>query len=186
MPVKLEEFGALQARYLSLPLAQRADAVLYDAEPALQAAEEILETLSGSRHVAAALAAIRASLPLIGKLRPSEAKNVLVDPANDFIACTRCKLVAWRRSMERLAQGEAIEADGGRERLPAHSPLGLALLGNGTVSSYLSIMQVALGEAVRLDGRNANQYARTTTQIRRCATILSDCETASEISKSIY
>lgn len=185
MPVKLEDFGELQARYLAMGLAKRATAVLYDAEPALKTADEILTKLSTNKHVQLALANIRRSLPLIGKLRPSEAKNILVDPSTDFIDSTRKKLAAWRKTMERLAQAEGIEMRDGRECLPPDSAIALAILGNGSVSSYLSIIQVVLGETVRVDGKNATAYAKTTAQVRRCATVLSDCEIASDIGKSI-
>lgn len=185
MPVKIEDFGELQARYAMLSLTKRAEAVLYDAEPALRTAEDILVKIAGNKHVQQALVNIRKSLPLIGKLRPSEAKNILVDPGNDFIESTRRKLAAWRKTMERLKAGEGIEISGGKEILPGNSAVALAILGNSSVSSYLSIVQVALGETVRLDGKNASAYAKTTAQIRRCATILSDCEIASDIGKSI-
>ncbi len=185
MPVKLEDFGELQARYQGLSLARRAEAVLYDAEPALYAAEEILVKISGSKHIAQALLNIRKSLPLIGKLRPSEAKNILIDPSTNFIESTRHKLAAWRRTMERLRDGEGIEKTGAKERLPQDSAIALAIMGNSSVSSYLSIIQMILGETVRVDGKNASQYAKTTAQVRRCSTILSDCEIAAEIAKCI-
>ncbi len=185
MPVKLEDFGDLQARYLGLPLAKRAEAVLYDAEPALMAAEEILAKLSDSKPVTAAVSNIRKSSPLIGKLRPSEAKNILTDSSTDFIESTRRKLAAWRKTMERLSAGEGITSSGGKEFLPGDSAIALAIMGNSSVSSYLSIIQIVLGEAVRVDGKNASHYAKTTAQVRRCSTVLSDCEIASDIAKSI-
>lgn len=185
MPVKLEDFGELQARYQKLGLAKRAESVLYDAEPALQLAEDILGKLADSKPVQQALGNIRKSAPLIGKLRPSEAKNILMDSSADFIESTRRKLAAWRKTLERLQGGEAIVVVGGKEALPGDSPLALAIMGNSSVSSYLSIIQIVLGEAVRVDGKNASHYAKTTAQVRRCATVLSDCEIASDIAKAI-
>lgn len=185
MPVKLEDFGDLQARYQGLCLSKRAASVLYDAEPALATAEDILESLSANSYMNEALGTIRKSLPLIAKLRSSEAKNILIDSSNDFVESTRRKLAAWRKTMERLSSGESIVMDGEQERLPRDSALAVAIMGNSSVGSYLSIVQVVLGEMVRLDGTNASQYAKTTTQVRRCATILSDCEIASDIARCI-
>ena len=181
MPIKLEDFGELQARYQGLGLARRAAAVLYDAEPALCLAETILETLSTTKPVLAAVLSIRKNMLVIGKLRPSEAKNILMDSDVDFIESTRRKLAAWRKTMERLRDGESIETNGTKEWLPRNSTLALAIMGNASVSSYLSVIQIVLGEAVRLDGTHASHYAKTTAQVRRCATVLSDCEIASDI-----
>ncbi|NBO19856.1 MAG: hypothetical protein EBV03_11680 [Proteobacteria bacterium] len=151
------------------------------AQPALELAEDVLQLLAKQKEAAQALANLRKSPALLARLRPSEAKNNLMDTSNDFIQSTRHKLAAWHKSMQRLSSGEGIVQQGGRERMAPDSPLALALIGNSGASNYLSIIQLVLGEMVRLDGDNASQYAKVTAQVRRCSTILSDCEIASDI-----
>lgn len=186
MPSKLADYGELQNRYQNLPLAERAKTLLYDAEPAIQLANSILEQLAENNNTKQAINDIRLSLPLIAKLRSSEAKNILIDSSVDFIEATIKKVAAWRRNMQRLSQGEGIQNNGENEYIAGDTTIALALIGNGSVSSFLSIIQIILGEMVRIDGANASHYAKTTAQIRRCATILSDCDTASDITKNIH
>jgi hypothetical protein len=186
IPAQLADFGQLQAKYQSLPLSQRAEAVLRDAEPALKTAESILQILSDNKKSKQALTTIRKNLPLAGKLRPSEAKNMLMDPDNDFIQITLHKLAAWRKTMERLSHNEDIKKENGQEYLPANSALALAVAGNSRVSNYLSIIQLILAELIKADAKNASQYNLTTIQVRRCSTILSDCEVASDIATAIH
>lgn len=179
--VSLQDFTAMQERYQALPLAARAKAALDDAQPALELAEDVLKALAKQKETAAALANLRKSAALLGRLRPSEAKNHLMDSGNDFLQSTLHKLAAWHKSMARLSGGEGIVKDGLKERMAPDAPLTLALIGSGGASNYLSIIQLVLGELVRLDGANASQYAKVTAQIRRCSTILGDCEAALDI-----
>ena len=185
LPMQLEDFGQLQNRYQSLCLAKRAEAVLGDAEPALRAAEDILKTLSTNQNTEQAFVNIRKNIILAGKMRPSEARNMLMDPTSDFIDSTRHKLAAWRKTMERLSHGEGIVMENGREHIPGNAPLALAIAGTACVSNFLSIIQLVLAELLKIDSKNASCYTPITTEIRRYATVLSDCEIASGITTVI-
>jgi len=178
----LADFGALQTRYQALRLASRAEAMLKDADPALQAAEQLLDVLSAHPECKKLFVSLRANSLLIGKMRPSEAKNMLTDTSCDFIEGTRHKLAAWRKTMERLGQGEAIMSEGGKEFIPGHAPLALAILGNACVSNYLSIIQLVLAELAKID----EEYKSTVAEIRRCATVISDCEVASGLDRMVH
>jgi len=178
----LEGFDVLQSRYQALGLAGRAQEVLKDAEPALQAAEHVLNLLSEHPSSKKLFTGLRGNSLLIGKMRASEAKNMLMDASCDFIEGTRHKLAAWRKTIERLGSGEAIMSEGGKEFIPGHAPLALALIGNACVSNYLSIIQLAFAELAKTD----STYSATISEIRRCATVLSDCEVASGIDKLVH
>lgn len=180
MNVPLKDFGELQTRYQSLGLAKRASAVLTDAAAALQVAEAALAAMAASPHTKKAFAQLRQNAMLAGRLRASEAKNLMLDGSDDYIEVTRRKLAAWKHNLERLSQGEGIIArDDGRESLDPHAPLALALAGSASISNYLLIAQLALGELTKLDEKHAPDYTSRVVEIRRCATVLSDCEHAS-------
>lgn len=183
--VKLADFDTLQARYLPLALPERARAMLEDAIPALTLAVEILNKLHTHKLAEQSIANLRKSLPLMGRIRPSEAKNHLQDSGSDFIRTTLHKLAAWQKNLERISAGEGIIEQNGRAIMEADSPVALAYLSNQGIGNYLSIIQLVLGELSRLDGKNASQYAKTTAQLRRCATVLSDCEIASGVTDCI-
>lgn len=178
----LEDFGVLQSRYQALGLAGRAQAVLADAAPALKAAEHALSALAEHPQGKKLFSVLRGDSLLIGKMRASEAKNMLMDSACDFVEGTRHKLAAWRKTIERLSNGEAIMSEGGKEFIPGHAPLALALIGNACVSNYLSIIQLAFAELAKTD----SSYKITVAEIRRCSTVLSDCEVASGIDKLVH
>ena len=178
---KLEDFGKLQERYQSLSLAERAQAALNDAEPALQAADKILAGLAAQPKIKPVFDKIRKNHALVGKMRPSEAKNILMDSSNDFIAVTRHKLAAWRKTMQRISQGEGIVREKNREYIPAHLPVAMAVAGIVTASNYLSMAQIALSELSQADDKSIGQHTLNMAKIRRCATVLSDCELASSI-----
>jgi len=182
----LEDFGHLQERYQSLGLARRAATVLLDAEPALQTADRLLTSLAAHSKITPAFDRVRKNHVLTGKMRASEAKNLLVDDNDDFIEATRRKLAAWRKTMERLAQGEDIVSGQDKEYIPSTAPLALAIAGIASISSYLSIVQLALAELVKIDARNAKRYTSSMAEIRRCATLLSDCEHASGIHTLVH
>jgi hypothetical protein len=184
--MQLADFGELQARYQALSLSTRAAAVLKDAEPALQTAEQMLAALANhpkTRHI---FDNIRKNQALMGKMRPSEAKNMLLDGSNDFIDVTRKKLSAWRKTMERIGQGEGVITEKSREYISSQVPLAMALASVATVSSYLSIVQVALGELSKIDSKNAFQHNSMLAKIRRCATLLSDCENAASFTTVVH
>lgn len=184
--IPLEDFGQLQARYQSLPLTGRASAVLKDAAPALQTAEDILKSLADSHNIKLIFAKIRKNASLTGKMRPSDARDLLMDNGSDFIDGTRRKLAAWQKTLERISNGEDIVSENDREYIPIDAPVALAIAGTSQVSNYLSIIQLALMELSKSDAKNSDKYRDMMSGIRRCATVLSDCENASDISKAIH
>lgn len=178
----LEDFGQLQARYQGLPLANRAGTVLKDAAPALQAAEHILQSLSSHPDVKQLFASVRKNSMLIGKMRPSEAKNMLMDSSCDFIEGTLHKLAAWKKTMERISSGESISKENGKEFIPNTAPLALAIIGSTSIGNYLSVVQLALMELSKKD----TSHATTVAEMRRCSTVLSDYENACGIDKIVH
>jgi hypothetical protein len=181
----LVDFGELQARYQAMGLANRALAVLEDAKPALSVAEEVLQLLLGTPQSKEIFATLRKNSVLLDRMRPSEARTHLMDSSSDFVETTRHKLAAWHRTMERISKGEGIVSDKNREYIPGSEPLALAIAGNSCVSSYLSIIQLALNELGKKGGDNAARFASAMVEIRRCATLLSDCEIASGIDRVV-
>src|SRR5688572_3003870 len=98
LALPLEDFGALQKRYQSLSLPERAKAVLSDAKPALFMADQVLGHLHSQPKIRTVFDEIRKNSVLTSKMRPSEARNVLLDGNADFIDHTRRKLQAWRKT----------------------------------------------------------------------------------------
>jgi hypothetical protein len=183
--LQIECFDRLQERYQSLGLAARAELALRDAEPALQAADAILQKLAKNKNLDAALADIRKNFILAGKMRPSEARNLLLDASADFIEATRHKLAAWSKTMLRLSQSEGIAIENGRECISRNAPIALAIAGNACVSSYLSMLQMVIAALTKVDSKHAKSYGQMTVEIRRCSTVLGDCESASGIAASV-
>lgn len=184
--MQLVDFGELQTRYQAMPLASRANAVLKDAESALLTADQILASLAApmkSKHI---FDGIRKNQALIGKMRPSEAKNMLLDGNNDFLDVTRKKLAAWRKTMERLGQGEGIITESSGQYISSQVPLAMALASSASVSGYLSIIQIAISELAKADSKSNVQHSSVQTKIRRCATILSDCENAASFTAVVH
>lgn len=186
MTMKLEDFGELQTRYASMKIGARAAAVLEYADAALQTAERILKTLSSDANSKQAFNNIRKNALLLGKMRPSEAKALLMDGNDDFLGGTSRKLAAWRKTMERISQGESIAKEKDHEFIPSDAPLAMAIAGCYGISNYISIVQLALGELAKIDTKNADSYKSSITEIRRAATVLSDCEHASGIDKLVH
>lgn len=177
--LKLEDFGQLQARYQALSIAERAKAILVDAKPALEVAQRIVATLAAQDDSKKIFDAIRNNSMLIGKMRPSDARIALSDKSCNFLDETARKLAAWQKTMERLSQGEAIGTQGGKEYIKSDEPLALSVSSAGSISSYISVVQLALMEISRKDKSNASKYASMIAEIRRCSTVLSDYENAS-------
>ena len=184
--LQIEDFSLLLSRYQSQNLARRATMVLLDAKPALLVTQKVVDALAANKHLAQALKNIRGNSALIAKIRPSEARNALLDADNDFIKATRNKFAAWSKTLERLSQGEGIEKENGREFIPCSTPVASAVMGNACISNYLAMMQLVLSELVKIDSANAELYAPLVAENRRCATILSDYENASAIASSIH
>jgi hypothetical protein len=184
--MKLEDFGKLQERYQTLGLAHRAGAMLADAKPALSMAETILGTLSSTVKTKQLFDSIRKNSLLIGKMRPSDAKVTLMDNGNDFIDVTRKKIAAWRKTMERLSMGEGIVVENSQEFISSREPVCAAIGSVTALSNYLSVVQIAIGELVKTDADNAPYYNSMITKIRRCATLISDCENASCLTAQVH
>ena len=184
--IPLMDYGKLQERYQSLRLIQRAEAVLQDAEPALKIAEDIVRSLATINAMKQVFVKIRKNSMIAGKMRPSDARDLMLDNTSDFIAGTLHKLAAWRKTMERVMLGEGIVMSNNKEYIPANSSLAIAIGGNSCVSNYLSVIQLALHELLRTDKKNAVALRGYISDMRRCATILSDCENAAAIAALVH
>jgi hypothetical protein len=177
--MKIENFSDMQNRYQNLPVSRRASVVLSDAAPALSTAQEILDTLSGQPKIAKAIHNLRNNSLIISRIRNSEAKSVLMDSSVDFIKATSRKLKEWHKTLECIAQGKT-QVTIIKEYLPEH--LCLAVAGG---SSYLALIKLIIPELTRLDNLNQALYNSMLADIRRCTTILSDCECASELNSAV-
>lgn len=184
--MKLEDFGTLQARYQAMPLSKRAETVLADADIALRTADRLIAALAGHKKIEEIFDKIRKNSVTTGKMRPSEAKNILIDSSNDFLDVTRHKLAVWRKTMERISQGEGIVHERDGEYISSHMPLAMAIASASTVTSYLSIVQLAYSELAKLETENAHKYSMDAAKVRRCATLLSDCENAASFSTVVH
>lgn len=183
----LGDFGELEARYQAMSLSPRAQAVLLDAETALKVADKILANLANNKDIAAAFDLVRNNEELTGKMRPSEAKNILMDPAHDFIDVSRHKLAVWRKTMERISQGEGVLYDHQKqEYISSNVPLAMAIASASTLSAYLSTVQLAFVELMRIDPENDHQYNVDSVKVRRCTTFLSDCENAAAFTSFVH
>lgn len=184
--MKLEDFGKLQARYSALGLAHRAGAVLADAKPALVMAEDILAGLGSGGKSRQLFDKLRKNSPLVARMRASDAKSALMDSGNDFLDVTRKKLSAWRKTIERLSLGEGIVVEGNREFISSRDPLCAAMLGIASLSSYLSVVQLAIAEQAKAEPDAATYYQSLATKLRRCATLISDCENAGGLASVVH
>lgn len=173
----------MQARYEALKLPARALVVLKDALPALDTAEAILAGLAAQAKIKQAFDKLRKNSLLTGKMRASEARNLLMDPADDFIAAARRKLAAWRKTMERIGEGEGVSNTGGKDFIPHDAPVAMAVAGSAGIAGYLSIIQLAAAELTKMEGKTT--LPSSVAELRRCATILSDCESASGIPAAV-
>ena len=182
----LTDFGTLQQRYQSMPIPKRAAAMLKDAEPALRTADHVLANLETNPKIRLVLEKMRKNAMLTSKMRPSEARNMLMDGNADFLEMARKKLLAWRKTMERLADGEGVLNEAGVEYVPGHAPVALAFACITTTVQYLSIMQIALMELAKADAKHADKHRTNLAKIRRSATLISDCEHASGISAQVH
>lgn len=182
----LQDFGSLQARYQPLKLRGRAEAILADADPALSIAEDILNQLAAAKALAEAFGHLRANVHLVGRIRACEAKTMLLDESMDFLAGTRRKLAAWKRTMERVREGEDVVCRQADEYIPSAAPLAIALMGISSIGNYLSIVQLSVAEMARLDAAQSSAYPGMIAEIRRCATVLGDCENAAGICGFIH
>lgn len=184
--MKLEDYGLLQERYRALGIAHRAGAMLADAKPALTLAENIIAAMGSPSSTRPLFEKLRKNTVLTGKMRSSDAKTSLLDGSVDFLDLTRKKLASWRKTIERLSMGEAIVMEGGREYISSRDPLCAALMGASSLSGYLSVIQLAIAEQGKADPENASYYNSLVTKMRRCATLISDCENAAGITGMVH
>lgn len=185
-PLAIEDYSSLLSRYQNLGLAQRAKTVLEDTSPAIETAEAVLKQIADNSMLPQALTSIRKNNALVSKLRPSDARNTLLDGSRDFIESTSQKLAAWRKTMQRLSQGEGIVVENNHEFIPQSTPLASAITGTACVSNYLAMIQLILGELTKMDTESTLHYTKLTAGIRRCATVLSDYENVSDIITRIH
>jgi hypothetical protein len=184
--MKLEDFGKLHERYQGMRLAKRAEAVLADADVALRTADRLIANLSAHKNIAGVFEHIRKNIVIIGKMRPSEAKNILLDDNNDFLDVTRHKLAVWRKTMERISQGEGIVSERTGEYISSNVPLAMAIASASTVTNYLSIVQLCYSELAKMEAENAQKFNMDSAKVRRCSTMLSDCENAACFSAMVH
>lgn len=184
--LKLEDFGVLQARYSTMKIAHRAGAMLADAKPALAMAETILNQIGSSGKSRHLFEKLRKNNALIAKMRPSDAKTTLLDGSIDFMDITRKKILAWRKTIERLSMGEAIRIENDREFISSRDPLCAAILSITSLCNYLSVIQLAIIEQAKTDPENAPYYQSMVTKLRRCAIVISDSENAARINAMVH
>lgn len=175
--MKIENFGELQARYQMLPIANRALAVIYDAEPALTVAQRLLTNLLGQPKLCQAITNLRNNTSIISKIRASEAKTALMDNSIDFIQIAKQKLEVWNKTLNLIAKGNQ-KATLVKDQLTEHNS---ATSGSG----YLSLIKLIVVELSNLNNKDKAIYDTMLAEIRRCSTILSDCECASELNSVV-
>ncbi len=175
MPI--ENFGEMQSRYQMLPLANRASAVISDAQPAISAAHRIISSLSAQPKLEQAIANLRNNSLLTSRIRASEAKSALMDSSIDFIQMADGKITSWNRTLQLIASGKT-KATLIKDNIPEH----ISIIG---VSSYLPLIKLVVIELSKLDKDNGDAYERMLSEIRRATTILSDCECASELNSVV-
>lgn len=175
--LKIENFGDMQMRYHPLPLDSRASAVLEDVEPAFSTAQKILAALQENPQIAKAATSLRSNSLIISRIRNSEAKSTLIDDSIDFVKATSQKLSKWQSTLQHIAQGKT-KASIVKENIPMHFSITAG-------SDYLALIKLIIPELTRLDEENKDNYDAMLAEIRRCSTILSDCECASELNSIV-
>lgn len=175
--MKIEKFGDMQTRYLALPLNGRALAVLSDVEPAFSVAKQILESLQHNVNIGKAVANLRGNSLVVSRIRSSEAKSALMDETVDFVKTTIHKLEKWQNIVKQIAQGKT-KAYIVKNNIPEQF-----VVAGG--SGYLSLLKLVIPELAKLDANNKRDYDLMLGELRRCATILSDCECASELNSVV-
>jgi hypothetical protein len=183
---KIQDFGSILDRYQALPLAGRARVMLDDGRYALDVAEKIVKEVAEHDAVKTLFDRLRKNAMLLGRMRPSEAKNALQDHGSDFPAVTIQKLAAWAKTAERLSEGEGIVTGKGGEYIPGNQPVAAAIMSMCSLGGYLSVIQLALDELCRMEPEKKMHYQSNIVKIRRCATMLADCEHASAVGLAVH
>lgn len=171
--MKIENFDEIQARYQMMPLANRAMAVISDAKPALTGAQQILKALSKENNLQKAITNLRHNSSIISRIRPSQAKTELMDESLDFIKNAENKLMQWHKTLDMIASGSTKATLVTNRQSEQHCVV--------SVSGYLPLIKLVINELSALNKSNADIYNKMLAEIRRCTTILSDCECASEL-----
>ncbi len=184
--LKIQEFGSLLSRYQPMTLSERASAMLFDGKSALETAEEIVRQVAGHPGVRTVFERLRKNAMLTGKMRPSEAKNALLDNGSDFPAVTLQKLAAWGKTAERLSKGEGVVMGKNGEYIPGNEPVAAAITSMCAVGGYLSMIQLAFEELIKLEPEKKAHYHSCIVKVRRCATLLADCEHASMVGQAVH
>lgn len=175
--MQIENFGDMQARYQILSLVGRASAVISDVEPALTTAQRILKTLADNPKTPQAVASLRGNSVMLSRIRASEVKSVLMDDSVDLIKSAAQKLTKWDQNLRMIASGEA-QVKLMKENIPEH----LSVSGG---SGYLALIKLVIPELAKIDKANQAAYDTMLAEIRRCTTIISDCECASELNSMV-
>jgi hypothetical protein len=175
MPIA--NFGDMQARYQIMPIASRALAVLSDAEIALTTTKRILKELAENSKFSQATANLRQDYFLTSRIRAGEAKTAFMDDCIDFIQITTNKLIQWHKTLWLISQGKT-KATIMKENIPNH----LSVTG---ATEYLALIKLIIPELSKLDDNSSTNYNTMLAEIRRCTTILSDCECASEMNSVV-
>ncbi len=185
--IPLEDLGKLQSRYQSMKLAERAKTVLQDAQPALVAAEKIIELLREHAHTPRIINRLRSDSPLISKMRSCEARNVLLDGKVDFLESAANKIASWRKTMQRVATGEGVREIAGKEAIPSNDPLAMAVFGISHLGHYLSIVQLIITDLAHAEKAKAptGEWSLRVAEMRRCATVISDYEFAAGLTAAV-
>ncbi len=171
--LRIENFDAIQARYHMLPLANRALAVISDAKPAFTGAQRIIKELAKEDKLDQAVKNLRSNATLISRMRSSEAKSDLLNDSIDFIQTADDKLTQWHKTLDMIARGSANATLATSKRSEQQCVL--------SVSGYLPLIKLIIIELAILNKEDADIYDSMLAETRRCATILSDCECASEL-----
>lgn len=178
LSMPIENFGDMQARYGMLPLASRASAVLADADPVMTNIKRILASLVEQPEISKAINNLRKNSLIISRIRASEAKTVLMDDSVDFIQATAKKLTGWHKTIWLISKGET-KATLMKENIPEH----LSMTGG---SAYLAMIKLIIPELAKLDKKYpSSHYDTMLAELRRCTTVLSDCECASEMNSVV-
>ncbi len=175
--MKIGNFSDMQNRYQMLPLTSRASAVISDAGQASAAVQRILEQLAGQDDLKQAIANLKHNSITIARIRPSEAKTALMDDSINFVDMTAKKLDMWQKILQNIAIGK-VHATIVQDNFSQYVTL-------AGVSGYLAMIMLIIGELGKLNEAKRSLYDSMLGELRRCTTVLSDCECASEFNKVV-
>lgn len=175
MPIS--NFGDLQIKYLSMSVPNRAAEVLSDVEQAFAIISDILAEIAQEPKTVQAISNLRKSDLIISRIRPSEAKSMLLDESMDFMKLTSKKLSNWYKFLQSVSGGNARATIIQRNLLGQYSIT--------SISNYLALVKLVIPELNKLDSKNQESYDSMLACLRRATTIISDCEYASELNSVV-